>query len=1024
MGEMIELKGLGTCLIRTGKADIGPESEKVFAATLYLILERGRRVSRESLAAILWPDELSDERRQHRLRQTLVRMRQAGVPIQSSRSHIHIHSAQIQTDFDSFLTPDGAINPLSAQAKLFPDYLPAFSPAFLDWFEDRRDSMQESIIERLAHHMERAALNQDWFTADACATLCLTINPNDERAIKVQAEHLAVKGDTNGALRRIDILAKLIASRGPAYVKDITSLRQRIAEQPPVSPYAGNGPAPLIGRDDALTNICRLFSRVPAHGGHAYFIHGEPGIGKTRLVTECARRAALQGYSVVRGQCRPSDKDHPLSVVVDLVVSLSALPGALACSEDTLRYLRRLTDFDPQEHLTPEASDGPVLYARIRRGVFELLEAVSFEHPVLIVLEDLHLIDRESSALLGDITTWFQNHSVYLLLTSQSDHTPWQSTLSVSRAVSHRLLPLSDHDSSALFETLSGRDTLLEERHRLLPLAGGNPLFIEELADHAHDPNTQTWQPSLTSLIQHRLARLRPVEQSVMQAIVYLGRLATPERVEQLLHLPPADFLQTIGVLTDMRLITSFCGSVRPTHDLIAALVQQVAPPPTSYILHQKISSQLTRELHNKHDSLLLWECVRHWREAGDVSRAVELCKRCARYLMEVGLPLEAIDVLERALSECPDDPSALTLVTDLIAALRVAEDWSKMSRIITRFRSSASEAIDGHLHDDVEFAEIEATWHLTGDWPTALRRTSRCMSTRDASTYHRLLAARTAMKIAYGVCDLDAMDRIHEGTQCILPVDDKEIVFLKEIDLLYHACRGDTYIAETIAEDLVSRRMLSLLDRLTYMSHLGVIAFRNGHFARALEVIATGAMEAAHAHLRAWQVTFSTRAAFAAAEMTSNDTAWLHLNESFALAANHLGGSMVMAEAHYLRARLALLKDDLELALTDYMALSAIPGIRSHSMGLAACYALELDIALRSGNLLAQQPSVEALLSLHYAIRGFGGQDYETEVLLRALYGLGRSQLARDLLSTYLANYRRERSEPPETIRKLSRLI
>ncbi|MDB4870872.1 MAG: hypothetical protein JWL97_1876, partial [Gemmatimonadales bacterium] len=52
---MIVLRALGTAEIDTGVATLTPSQEIVFAAALYLITERGKRVSRARLALLLWP---------------------------------------------------------------------------------------------------------------------------------------------------------------------------------------------------------------------------------------------------------------------------------------------------------------------------------------------------------------------------------------------------------------------------------------------------------------------------------------------------------------------------------------------------------------------------------------------------------------------------------------------------------------------------------------------------------------------------------------------------------------------------------------------------------------------------------------------------------------------------------------------------------------------------------------------------------------------------------------------------------
>ena len=71
---MIFLRALGTAEIDTGTVVLTPSQEIVFATALYLIVERGKPVSRNLIASLLWP-RVAETARAHRLRQTLLQLR-------------------------------------------------------------------------------------------------------------------------------------------------------------------------------------------------------------------------------------------------------------------------------------------------------------------------------------------------------------------------------------------------------------------------------------------------------------------------------------------------------------------------------------------------------------------------------------------------------------------------------------------------------------------------------------------------------------------------------------------------------------------------------------------------------------------------------------------------------------------------------------------------------------------------------------------------------------------------------------
>src|SRR2546423_6136422 len=61
----------------------------------------------------------------------------------------------------------------------------------------------------------------------------------------------------------------------------------------------------LIGRAAELQRIVRAFDRVSGGSGTAFFVAGEPGIGKTRLASEALQAAAGRGFRVLEGRAFP-----------------------------------------------------------------------------------------------------------------------------------------------------------------------------------------------------------------------------------------------------------------------------------------------------------------------------------------------------------------------------------------------------------------------------------------------------------------------------------------------------------------------------------------------------------------------------------------------------------------------------------------------------------------------------------------------------------------------------------------------
>src|SRR5690242_20267039 len=79
----------------------------------------------------------------------------------------------------------------------------------------------------------------------------------------------------------------------------------------------------LVGRDAALTGVDAALDDAVAAAGATVLVSGEPGIGKSALLAEAARRAAARGMRVARGTCWQGAPSYWVWTQV-----LRGLPGA------------------------------------------------------------------------------------------------------------------------------------------------------------------------------------------------------------------------------------------------------------------------------------------------------------------------------------------------------------------------------------------------------------------------------------------------------------------------------------------------------------------------------------------------------------------------------------------------------------------------------------------------------------------------------------------------------------------------
>ena len=89
----------------------------------------------------------------------------------------------------------------------------------------------------------------------------------------------------------------------------------------------GTSAGPLLGRSAELSSIDAALDQLWERRPCALAIVGEPGIGKTRLLSELAARADVRGCIVLRGGASEFERELPFWIFVDaLDAYVHALP--------------------------------------------------------------------------------------------------------------------------------------------------------------------------------------------------------------------------------------------------------------------------------------------------------------------------------------------------------------------------------------------------------------------------------------------------------------------------------------------------------------------------------------------------------------------------------------------------------------------------------------------------------------------------------------------------------------------------
>ncbi|MER6789279.1 AAA family ATPase, partial [Streptomyces sp. NPDC000658] len=391
----------------------------------------------------------------------------------------------------------------------------------------------------------------------------------------------------------------------------------------------------LRGREAELGQLTALIASVARTGsGALVLIQGEPGIGKTALLTEAVARAGAAGYSVGTGR---ADELHH-------IVPLSSLAASLHGERPLL----------PGDAFA-DLAGGHDQRIRLVERLAEAIEAAAGSRPVLIALDDVQWADPLSRFVLKQLPTRLRTSPVLWMLTRrQGPAEPTDEILAAARgelpAVTVPLSPLSGAAIGQLADDALGGGA--DERVRdLLDGAGGNPfLAVEMLAGlRTAGASGEPVPPGLVLGVRGRLGSLRPGTLRFLQMGAVLGRRFGFHDAAALCGRPPAALIAELEEAVRAGLLDDDGDHLAFRHDLLRQAVYVDIPPSARKALHREAATHLVLAGQQPIDAV---SHVLKGALPGD-EEAVALLGRAADDVLPV-TPGLAADLMTRALELVP----------------------------------------------------------------------------------------------------------------------------------------------------------------------------------------------------------------------------------------------------------------------------------------------------------------------------------------------------------------------------------
>jgi class 3 adenylate cyclase/tetratricopeptide (TPR) repeat protein len=499
------------------------------------------------------------------------------------------------------------------------------------------------------------------------------------------------------------------------------------------SDLGGGFTTPLVGRELEKPLLIGIFERAAQQRSvQLVTVVGEPGVGKSRLVSELADYVhGKPGLTRWRqGRCLPYGEGITFWALGEIVkaeagilesdsgeVAAAKLAAAVSGEESDRQWLlRRLTPLVGAESGVPTERDE--LFAAWRR----FLEGLAASRPSVLVFEDLHWADDALLAFLEHLAEWAQGVPLLVVCAARPELYERRPGWGAGQRNAHtvNLSPLSDTETAELVGYLTEATALAPELERaILARAGGNPLYAEEfvrlLADRGLESGKTPLPESVQALIAARLDTLPPERKGLLQDAAVVGKVFWAGAVAEIGERDPRDVELALHELARKELVrparsSSMAGEAEYSfwHLLVRDVAYSQIPRSERARRHRAAAAWIERKGEDRVEDLAE-VLAHHYVEAleladaaGDQAQAAELAAPARRFLALAGERALGLDTVqaERRLARAleltqPDDPDRARLLVR----------WADASMQAGRPREAAA-ALDAAL-DSLRAGEV-----------------------------------------------------------------------------------------------------------------------------------------------------------------------------------------------------------------------------------------------------------------------------------------------------------------------------
>lgn len=852
-------------------------TKKHLALLVYLAVEHGRTHRRDRLAEFFWPRAASAEGR-HSLATALsvLRPRLARGTLETSREWVRLHTDQLALDVDRLRSREVLGSAHTGDLEVT-GFLEGFDVSDATEFSLWKDRQQAGLLpfirDALILLIDRYRRMGEFVQVGHLADRLLAIDDLSEDGMRAKLEARALAGDRLIALRLFEewktrLALELGALPSPELEGIASRLRRGGWERTtvtdmPIAPPEPSRDRPFMGRSQQYRELYALWEALKQGRQVHSVLSGDSGVGKTTLVERLTAAASLEGAAVARVQSYDLERSIPFATLGGLTLRLLEASGSSATSAEGLSELARaIPDIRRRFPSLPLAGDsrGETARLKLTEAFQELLTSVADEHPVILVVDDLHLADEASLAVLHLALRRVGHLRVMAIFTARPGELAQSSqgellckNLTKAGARNILLPPLDEATTRTLLTALLAQDihrpSALAQR-AIVQGSGGYPMVLELLVQdwRTNGPGSAamgvdamtlefTGGTGLTAAYGRILPRLsgalEPATRNALDLASILGSRLNDLSLYSIVDLSLGQTMAALGQLSELRVLRESEKGLEFTNELIRAHAYAAIPSPVRRALHASIADRLLHSECHRPPSIgleIAWHCMR----AGRTGEAIPHLLSGAGGAIRSGAPQSAELALMTALESLHGDDLVDAKIL-LVEALQEQGRWRDSLEVLDTLNEIESRSEETYTLSALAKGYLGLP---AMEWLEFLPSLKEIINS-GRSTQDRIRAARA---VAHATSNLRNRDLASDMLRSLANInisdqdaDARSHVGLARAQLLYQAgqIEASYQLADFILKDLRGRGVAnSIVVRLEI--GLGAIRGRQGRYLEA----------------------------------------------------------------------------------------------------------------------------------------------------------------------------------------------